>query len=199
MFWTTFAGVYDLFERIYNGKVYDNFGRNVASKIISSDDVLECACGTGIITERVAPVCKSIVATDYSEGMLKQVTKKCGKLSNVTIKEANIMELSYGDETFDKVIAGNVIHLLDNPKGAIEELLRVCKTGGKVIIPTYVTATKEGKRSFIIKVLEKMGASFKNDFTYDSYKEFFKKLGYENVEFELVEGRMPNAIAVITK
>ena len=37
------------------------------------------------------------------------------------------MNLEYDDESFEKVVAGNVIHLLDEPRKAFEELFRVCK------------------------------------------------------------------------
>ncbi len=46
------------------------------------------------------------------------------------------------DESFDVVIAANVIHLLDDPYKALSELDRVCRPGGKLIIPTYVNKDK---------------------------------------------------------
>ena len=36
-------------------------------------------------------------------------------------------------------------------------------------------------------------------FDLESYKRFFADMGYENVEYDVVDGRMPCAIAVITK
>ena len=42
------------------------------------------------------------------------------------------------DGLFDKVIAANVIHLLDEPLKALAALDRVCKPGGQIIIPTYI-------------------------------------------------------------
>ena len=33
----------------------------------------------------------------------------------------------------------------------------------------------------------------------DSYKSFFEEMGYDNVEYHVVDGRMPCAIAVIRK
>ena len=199
MFWNRIARFYDLFETIYNGKVYKNLGREVAEEIKSSDCVLECACGTGMITKAVAEKCQSLIATDYANSMLKRAKKKCRKLSNVTFTCANIMHLEYADNTFDKVIAGNVIHLLDDPQAALSELERICRTGGKMIIPTYVNMEKKGRTNFFVRAIDKAGAKFKRQFTYESYREFFAKAGYTNVKFELVQGKMPCAIAVITK
>ena len=46
MFWDKVAPAYDLFETVYNAKVYRNTGERVAVEIDENDMVLECACGT---------------------------------------------------------------------------------------------------------------------------------------------------------
>lgn len=198
MFWDKAAGLYDVFENFYNGKVNRNLCTKVADLIDPYDVVLECACGTGMISKRIAERCKYLIATDYSVGMLKQAKKNCAEYKNVKIKRANIMVLNSKDNFFDKVVAGNVIHLLDEPDKALAELMRVCKPGGIVIIPTYVNNEKDGEPSAFIQALEKLGANFKCQFDYKSYQEFFENLGYR-AEFCLVDGKMPCAIAVILK
>lgn len=195
-FWDMIAGVYDMFERAYNKRCYDGTGARVAQEIESSDIVLECACGTGSISKPVAAKCRKLIATDMSANMMKRAEKNCKGLC-VEFRKADIMSLNVKDESFDKVIAGNVIHLLDEPYKAVDELLRVCKKGGKVIIPTYINMEK-ASAGFLIKIFDLCGANFAKQFSYESYKEFFIKGGY-NVEFDLVEGNMPCAIAVITK
>ena len=199
MFWDKVAVFYNVFEKIYNGKVNRQLCTEVANMMEHSDRVLECACGTGMITKYIALKCKELIATDFSTGILKQAKRNCKNLSNVKIKKANIMELKYKDEVFDKVVAGNVIHLLDEPYAALAELERVCKKGGKIIIPTYVNNENEGKPSIFVKIIEKFGAGFKYQFDYNTYKDLFVKAGYSSVEYKLVRGKIPCAIAVITK
>ena len=198
MFWNKISPVYDLFENVYNGKVYKGTGEKVAEYIDKTDDVLECACGTGAITVSIAPDCKSLIATDFAEGMLKRAKKKCKRFENVSVQFADITNLAFDNGSFDKVVAGNVVHLLPEPKKALQELERVVKPGGKVIIPTYINMS--GKSSgFAVKFIEKLGADFKRQFELDSYKKFFEDMGYNNAEYYVVDGRMPCAIAVITK
>ena len=198
MFWDKVSPLYDFFETVYNRRVYTNTGKCVAAYISEEDTVLECACGTGAISEPVAQKCKLLIATDMAEGMLRQTYKKCSKYGNVKVRRADLTHLKYKDDRFDKVVAGNVIHLLDDPKAALRELLRVCKPGGKVIIPTYIN--NEGtKQREVVKMLEKMGASFKRQYDLVSYKQFFADAGFPDAEFSVVEGRMPCAIAVIQK
>lgn len=199
MFWDKIAGFYDFFEKCFNGEVNKKLVAEVADLIEKDDVVLECACGTGMITGGISPRCKEVVATDFSEGMLGQARKNCVHLKNVKIEKADIMHLGYEDEAFDKVVAGNVIHLLDEPYKALEELMRVCKNGGYVIIPTYINNKTEGKPKLVVKCLEKLGADFKKEFTFDSYKQFFYKAGFEEVQYKLIKGKLPCAIAVIRK
>ena len=190
--------LYDLFEKRYNGKVYSDTGAKVAEFIELTDTVLECACGTGAISIYIAPKCRRLIATDFAAGMLRQAAKKCRKYENVVFRKADITHLKCKDGRFDKVVAGNVIHLLPNPEQAMQELARVVKPGGQIIIPTYINMSK-GTGTAAVKFITLLGADFKRQFDLNSYKQFFANMGYENVAYHVVDGRMPCAIAVITK
>ena len=198
MFWDKVSGLYDFFETVYNGKVYQGLGKRVAEEIEQNDIVLECACGTGAISKYIAPKCRLLIATDFSRGMLKQASKNCRKYNNIKIKRADMTQIKCGDGRFDKVVAGNVIHLLEDPCAALKELERVCKTGGKIIIPTYINMSSEVNQK-AVHLLELIGANFKRQFDIDSYKQFFEDAGYKDVDYFIVHGRMPCAAAVITK
>lgn len=198
MFWNSVSGLYDFFETVYNGKVYRGLGKRVAEEIEPDDLVLECACGTGAISRHIAPKCKRLIVTDLSVGMLKQAAKKCRAYDNVKVKRADMTHLNCRDNRFDKVVAGNVIHLLDDPCAALKELERVCKPGGKIIVPTYINAS-ESVNGMAVRLLETMGADFKRQYDLQSYQKFFTDAGYENVDYFVVDGRMPCAVAVITK
>ncbi|RKM59407.1 class I SAM-dependent methyltransferase [Butyrivibrio sp. CB08] len=198
MFWDKISPLYDLFENVYNHKVYAGTGKKVAEFINSTDEVLECACGTGAISVCIAKKCRNLIATDFASGMLRQAARKCKKLGNVSFKQADITDLEFNDGFFDKVVAGNVIHLLPDPGKALAELERVVKPGGKIIIPTYINMSKKSA-GLAVKFVEFLGADFKKQFDLESYKFFFKEMGYDNVEYHVVEGRMPCAIAVIKK
>ena len=197
MVWDTFSPFYDIGETIYNKSVYLTTGKIVAEYVGAGDIVLECACGTGAISRFVAPKCKRLIATDMSKGMLREAEKNCAAFSNVSFYKADLTALRCSDNSFDKVIAGNVIHLLDDPKGALKELERVCKHGGKIIVPTYINAAKSSQH-LVTEGLRLFGVDFKSEFDFESYKKFFAEMGYENAEYRVAEGRMDCAIAIIT-
>ncbi len=196
MIWDKLSPFYDLFETAYNGKCFKGIAKEIKNHVDSEDTVLECACGTGLLTVPMAEKCKSLTATDYSDGMLKQTKKKVAKYTNTEIKKVSILELPFEDDTFDVVVAANVIHLLDEPDKALSEMKRVCRNGGRIIIPTYINKAKKNSM-FAAKVLEKMGVDFKRQFDLESYKEFFVKYDVNVSEYVIVEGRMPCAFAII--
>lgn len=197
MFWDNVAGVYDLFVNIVNRETHIKLRKIIADLIAPEDDVLECACGTGLLSAVIAEKCRTLTATDFSEKMLKKAEKNCSAFRNITFRYADITALDFPDNSFDKVVAGNVIHLLDEPLKAVSELNRVCKSGGYLIVPTYMNKDRNGKTSGFASTVGKAGADFKRQFTPDNYKQFFLDAGFSDVQMTLAEGRIPCAVAVI--
>ena len=199
MFWDNVAGVYDLFVNVVNRRTHTALRKIVASLIQPGDCVLECACGTGLLTEVIAQRCARLTATDFAPKMLARAKKNCAAFGNITFEQADITALGYPNGSFDAVVAGNVIHLLDNPMKALGELDRVCKPGGRLIIPTYMNRDGKGNTSGFATAVGKAGADFKRQFTVESYRQFFLDAGYGDVSIELAEGRIPCAVAVMRK
>ncbi len=199
MFWDHVAGVYDIFGNVVNRKTHRELKRIIAGLIGPEDEVLECACGTGLLSAVIAGRCRCLTTTDFSEKMLAKARKNCATFRNVTFAFADIMALGYPDESFDKVVAGNVIHLLNEPLKALAELNRVCRPGGTLIIPTYMNRDQKGRTSGFAKIIGKAGADFKRQFTVESYRQFFLDAEYRDVRITIAEGRIPCAVAVLKK
>ena len=199
MFWDNVAWVYDLFANGINRKANRALCAAVEAWVFPADEALECACGTGLLTGVIAQKCKSLTATDFSANMLKRAEKKCGKFGNVKFEQANILQLPYPNGRFDTVIAANVIHLLDEPYRALREMERVCRPGGRIILPTYMNRTDKGEANGVSALIGKAGADFKRAFTPDSYKKFLADAGYPDAACILCPGRIPCAVAVLQK
>ena len=199
MFWDHVAGVYDIFVNVINRKTHRELKRIVAGLIGPEDEVLECACGTGLLSAVIAGRCSRLTATYFSEKMLAKARKNCAAFGNAAFGFADITALGFPDASFDKVVAGNVIHLLDEPLRALAELNRVCRPGGTLIIPTYMNRDRKGRTSGFAKTVGKAGADFKRQFTVESYRQFFLDAGYRGVRIMLAEGRIPCAVAVMRK
>lgn len=199
MFWDNVAWVYDVFANGINRRANRALCAAVEENIRPEDEVLECACGTGLLTGGIAARCRRLTATDFSEKMLRRAARKWRRCENVTFEPGNILALAYPDASFDAVVAANVIHLLDEPRAALRELDRVCRPGGRLIIPTYMNRTDKGTTNAVSGAIGRAGADFKREFTPASYRQFFTDAGYTDARYTLCEGRIPCAVAVLTK
>ena len=70
--------------------------------------------------------------------MLNRARKNCAAYRSSFFSRADITALDYPDDTFDKIVAENVLHLPEEPSKVLIELNRVCRAGGILIIPTYI-------------------------------------------------------------
>ena len=138
--------------------------------------------------------------------MLEQAEKKCRAkgITNITFEERNIFDLKDPDETYDAVIAANVLHLLDEPQKAIHELLRVLKPHGKLIVPTFITIKSVSRPMTMIRLYKLLGFDPKANYSADSYYELLRNSIEESgvsarLRMRVISGLVPNAYAVIEK
>lgn len=196
-FWDKIAGVYDLAESV-NGNVYHEMCAQTERLVPAGAKVLDCAAGTGELSLAAAKKAESVVCTDLSENMLKTARRKAGFFGaeNISFETRNIFELKDPDESYDIVIAGNVLHLLKNPQGAINELWRVLKPGGKLLLPTFTTKNR-GK--LLIGLYKKLGFDQEESYSPAEYKKMLEECGLGRVYTKLIKGMIPCCYAVIIK
>ena len=107
--------------------------------VFSKDSiVLEAGCGVGAQTKIIAtknPETK-FISIDISEDSISEASGKIRALgiSNVEFEQADIYHLPFKDETFDGVIVCFVFEHLHHPLEALDELKRVLKKGGTIIV-----------------------------------------------------------------
>ncbi|HHU01620.1 MAG TPA: class I SAM-dependent methyltransferase [Christensenellaceae bacterium] len=199
VFWDRVAVVYDVFVNVINAKTHKTLCKEIEPLFSPTDTVLECACGTGMLTRVIAPKCREIIATDFSKNMVEKTQAKCKSHKNIRFMVEDIINLSFDDASFDKVIAANVLHLLDDPYQALKELDRVCKPGGKIIIPTYINQKSDNKENKFVKAVGKIGAFFKETFSFSTYRQFIIDAGYKCAHYIEVDGFIPCLVVVIDK
>ena len=100
--------------------------------------LLDVGAGSGTITASLAKYMPEGQATgvDISEEILTSAAEHAQEVgvTNVKFQTANVYELPFPDETFDVVHTHQMLCHLDTPVDALEELLRVTKTGGVVAV-----------------------------------------------------------------
>lgn len=196
-FWDRFAGVYDLAESI-NGSVYTEM-RDITRRLIPAGaKVLDCGAGTGETSLAASDNADSVLCTDLSKNMLKQAQRKARALGadNIEFAARNIFDLQDPDDTYDVVIAGNVLHLLTNPQGAVKEMYRVLKPGGKLLLPTF---TNKNSTRLLIGIYKKLGFDPAANYSPSEYKKMLENCGLGRVRTKLIKGLVPCCYAVIEK
>jgi demethylmenaquinone methyltransferase / 2-methoxy-6-polyprenyl-1,4-benzoquinol methylase len=102
------------------------------------DHVLDCATGTGdlalLFKKQVGPQGR-VVATDFCEDILSHAPKKA-KEQNLELEfaTADVTQLPYTDASFDVSCISFGIRNVNNLNKALEELARVVRPGGRVMI-----------------------------------------------------------------
>lgn len=199
-FWNTFAGFYDVAEAL-NGGVYREMTELTARLVPHGADVLDCAAGTGELSLTAARRAGKVICTDNSEEMLKIARKKAKKRQfvNIEFERANIFHLDYADGEFDIVIAGNILHLLKNPENAVRELSRVAKSGGKILLPTFMLKNNSAISETLLKAYKLLGFSPSSEYSPKEYVQMLKNCNVGEVKSKMIKGTIPCCYAVIIK
>ena len=109
---------------------------------LSGMEVLEVACGTGIISEMIlGQTVKKLVCGDIADNMLNQCR---GKIQSkgygpdvVDFRRLDAEELPFDDSAFDALVAGMLFAGLPNQMLALLEMFRVLKPGGLLAISAH--------------------------------------------------------------
>ena len=105
-----------------------------------SGDVLEIACGTGLVTrrlrERLSPSVR-LVATDVSRAMLDYAQAKHDARQNIEWREADAMKLPFEDNEFAAVVCGFGMMFMPDRQAAFKETRRVLKEGGILLFNVW--------------------------------------------------------------
>ena len=199
-FWDKTARVYDLAEML-NGKVYREMCELTAKLTLRGARVLDCAAGTGELSIAASAKAAHVLCTDNSEKMLDVAREKAEKkgIDNIGFERRNIYHLDDPDETYDTVIAGNVLHLLDDPESAVRELARVTKRGGRILLPTFMTQKPTMVATAMLSLYHLLGYNASTEYTARSFVFMLKGYNLGRVKAKLIKGLVPVCYAVIVK
>lgn len=105
-------------------------------KYLKADDiVLDFGCATGSKALSLAGGVKKIHAIDISSNMIDLAKSKAldRKIENVDFEQATLDNLNWPNESFDVVMAFNVLHLLENDREAVLKIHELLKPQGLLI------------------------------------------------------------------
>ena len=103
---------------------------------------LDVAAGTGLVARQIAPSVQAAVALDATPEMLSQGRHQAHAegLTNMTFDQGDAANLPYPDGSFDLVTCRLGMHHFADPQRQLEEMARVCRPGGQVVIIDITTS-----------------------------------------------------------
>ena len=125
---------------------------------VKGKSVLDAGCGTGIFSIIFANNgAGDVVGIDISEGSLNtgRKLKNMFHLDHVQFQKEDMLNLPFPNEGFDIVWAWGTVHHTTDPYQAIDELIRVLKKGGSLILAVYTRTKLTFLHEFIRKILVK--------------------------------------------
>jgi len=110
--------------------------------------VLEVGVGTGISLDAYPPYVH-IVGVDASADMLAHAIAKTREngWGHVEVRQGDALHLDFPDNSFDWVTSFHVMTVVTEPRRMMDEMVRVCKPGGRIVLISHFAPPSDGSIS----------------------------------------------------
>jgi demethylmenaquinone methyltransferase/2-methoxy-6-polyprenyl-1,4-benzoquinol methylase len=207
------ASKYDFLNHFLSVNIDKRWRRLVSQKlkdILENENalVLDVACGTGDLSIELQKNAKAkIIGTDFCRPMLDIAFDKNEKVAlKIPYVEADGMNLSFADNTFDAVTIAFGLRNFSNWQNGLIELHRILKPEGKLVILEFSTPILPGFRQlfqfYFSNILPRIGGAVSGsrgayEYLPDSVSRFpdqknlakmMSQVGFSSVEYKNLTG-----------
>jgi ubiquinone/menaquinone biosynthesis C-methylase UbiE len=191
---------YDFSEKTLEGRLHKELEwKGIILPILPGDKsikILDAGGGTGRLTLPLAKLGYQVTLCDLSSGMLSKAREKIqkeGLSERVEIREADISALPFQDESFGLVICLHGAFCNADSFKAAEELTRVLKRGGTIILDTLsrywaATSVLTSDPDFSLKLVKSeknyaydVHGDWQRVFSPDEFQALFEQKGLRNI------------------
>ncbi|NLZ49273.1 MAG: class I SAM-dependent methyltransferase, partial [Clostridiales bacterium] len=159
------------------------FEERLKYKLLSVDDikdkvVADLGCGTGFVSLALAREASIVFSVDNSTNMLKELKQLASKekIKNIYPIRSSLDNLPLFDESLDGIFINMALHHIKEPWKAINEMHRVIKEDGIVVISDVMEHDGQWAREEMFD--EWLG------FSNDQIFQWLKEAGFKNIEIE---------------
>lgn len=147
------------YDRCLGPAWFEAFGAELVRRLPADEagDVLEIACGTGIVTHQLRerlPRVRKLVASDISKSMLDYARGKLAALQGIEWREADACALPFGDAQFGAVVCAFGLMFVPDKVAAFKEVHRVLQPGGLFLFDVWDRIENVPAAAINAKVLE---------------------------------------------
>ena len=168
-----------------------HFNKYVRDKLTKGHNVIDLGCGSGAFTRRFF---KDAQAACFGQDISPGVIRAAKELDQKTVYLVGDVEnTSFGDETFDVIVCGGVLHHVPNKEKMLKEIRRILKKGGYFLSydPNLSNPFMWFYKDFWAKLSSKL-LQTKNEqlFTVNQIQDVLGKEGFSKIDIECLS-RVP--------
>lgn len=207
------ASKYDFLNHFLSVNIDKRWRKKVSASLFDilqnpNATVLDVACGTGDLSLELKSAGKAkVIGTDFCRPMLTIAKDKTAKLNEqVPYFEADGMNLSASDESFDAVTIAFGLRNFSNWQNGLIELHRILKKGGKIAVLEFSSPIVPGFRQmfnfYFANVLPRIGGVVSGsrgayEYLPDSVSKFpdqknlaamMRQIGFSDVKYKNLTG-----------
>jgi len=149
-FWDKASKNYDKTEEGFE-YIHKKARKNTKKHLKDSHIVLDYGCGTGTVSCEFASHVKKIHGIDISSEMIRIAKEKAdvSKVKNVIFEKVDIFDNRYQNESFDVILAFNMLHTIPNPQNVVQRINDLLTHDGLFI---SITPCLRQKMSFLVNL-----------------------------------------------
>jgi SAM-dependent methyltransferase len=128
------------YSNFWEGREYEDGADKMAISALLSripksyGSVVDVGGGMGRVVEVYAPRAEKIDIVDSSKEQLEQAHVRNDKVKNLNCSVGFVDKIPFPDESFDTMICIRVFHYIHDSEKALQEMSRVLKPGGHLIL-----------------------------------------------------------------
>lgn len=172
-FFSSAAGQWDRLRGELFGSRSDILG--LLGLVDESWRVGDLGCGTGQLSELIAPFAGSVVAVDDSAAMIGAARRRLASFDNVVVRSGRLEALPIEDGSLDVALMFLVLHYVVEPELALAEAHRVLRPGGRLILVDMMPHDRQ-------ELLHDMGHVWRG-FSEEQLSELLQAAGFPGVRY----------------
>jgi ubiquinone/menaquinone biosynthesis C-methylase UbiE/DNA-binding transcriptional ArsR family regulator len=172
-FFSSAAGKWDRLRAELFGTRADITG--LLSLLDSDWIVADLGCGTGQVSEVIAPFVARVIAVDDSAAMLAAARRRLALLDNVEVRNGALESVPVEEESVDVALVFLALHYVAEPEKAIGEAARILRRGGQLVLVDMMPHDRE-------ELIHEMGHVWRG-FSEDQIADLFEAAGLSGIRY----------------
>jgi len=120
------------------GRLIRRYEQELIFQMLNPEDgetILDAGCGTGIFVVDLIKTGAHVVGLELSPIMLRRAFAKLAGQAFFPVR-GNMVRLPFADNSFHKTVSNTAIEFIEDAGSAVEELFRVTRPGGVIVVTT---------------------------------------------------------------